>query len=120
MYQGSQSCTKSQTTGPVFTKLVRIRIRLKLKILLLWAFFETYYNFITIDCWYLIIYILQTRLLGFFRKENIKLYSCDLSENLSPLNNRIIIIIVNYSYAFYVLNNIYHVNGYTNQVFLNR
>ena len=58
------------------TKLfrIRIKIRFKLKILLLWTFFETYYNYLTIDCWYLIKYVLQTRLLGFkaiFIKENV-------------------------------------------------
>ena len=47
-------------------------IRLKLNFLLLWTFFEPYYNYLNIDCLYLIIYILQTRLgiLGFFMKEN--------------------------------------------------
>jgi len=48
----------------VFTKLfrIRIKIRLKLKNLLLWTFFETYYNYLTIDWWYLIRYVLLTRL----------------------------------------------------------
>jgi len=60
----------------VFTKLfrIRIKIRLKLNIPLLWTFFETYYNYLTIECWYLIKYVLQTRLLGilnFFMKENV-------------------------------------------------
>jgi len=58
--------------GPVFTNLFRIKIRLKLKVLLLWTFFETFYNNLTIDCWSLIKYVLQTRLLGilsFFMKE---------------------------------------------------
>jgi len=38
----------------VFTKLfrIRIKIRLKLNIVLLWTIFETYYNYLTIDCWY--------------------------------------------------------------------
>jgi len=47
--------------GPMFTKLfrIRIKIRLKLKIIVLCTFFETYYNYLNIDCWYLIIYILQ-------------------------------------------------------------
>ena len=31
---------------------------------LLWTFFETYNNYLTIDCWYLIKYVLQTRHLG--------------------------------------------------------
>jgi len=56
----------------VFTKLFRIRI--KLKYLILWTFFKTYYNYLTIDRWYLIKDILQTRLLGiisFFMKENV-------------------------------------------------
>jgi len=26
--------------------------------------FKTYYNYLTIDCWYFIQYVLQTRLLG--------------------------------------------------------
>ena len=50
------------------------RIRLKLKILLLWTFFKTYYNYLTIDWWYLINFVLQTRLLGilsFFMKEKV-------------------------------------------------
>jgi len=40
-------------------------IRLKLNIILLWTLFKTYYmyNHLTIDCWYLIRYVLQTRLL---------------------------------------------------------
>jgi len=43
----------------VFTKLfrIRIKIRLKLKILLLWNFVKTFYNYLTIDCWYLIKHI---------------------------------------------------------------
>jgi len=51
----------------VFTKLFRIglKIRLKLNILLLWTLFKTYYNYLTIDCWYLIRNVLQT----FFMKE---------------------------------------------------
>jgi len=60
----------------VFTKLfrIRIKIRLKLKILLLWTFFETYYIYLTIDCWYLTKDVLQTRLLGIlslFMKEKV-------------------------------------------------
>jgi len=62
----------------VFTKLFRIRIKIRLKLklnmLLLWTFFETYYNYLTIDCWYLIKYVLQTRLLGilsFFYKRKV-------------------------------------------------
>ena len=37
-------------------------------------FFKTYYNYLTIDCWYLIKYVLQTRLLGIlssFLKEKV-------------------------------------------------
>ena len=30
-------------------------------------FFKTYYNYLTIECWYLIKYVLQTRLLGLLR-----------------------------------------------------
>jgi len=40
-------------SGPVFTKLfrIKIKIRLKIKIILLWTFFKTYYmyNYLTID-----------------------------------------------------------------------
>jgi len=40
------------SSGPMFTKLfrIRIKIRLKLNILLLWTFFETYYSYLTIHC----------------------------------------------------------------------
>ena len=67
---------KNRLQCPVFTKLFRIRIniRLKLKILLLWPFFNTYYNYLTIDSCFLIKYVLQTRLFGilsFFMKENV-------------------------------------------------
>ena len=69
---------KTIIPGAVFTKLfrIRIKIRLKLKILLLWTFFKTYYtcNYLTIDCLYLIKYVLQTRLLrilSFFMKEKV-------------------------------------------------
>jgi len=60
----------------MFTKLfrIRIKIRLKLNIPLLWTFFETYYNYFTIDGWYLIKYVLQTRLLrilNLFMKEKV-------------------------------------------------
>jgi len=50
----------------VFTKLfrIRIKIRLKLKIILLWTCFKTYYNYLTIDCQYLIKYVIHTRLFG--------------------------------------------------------
>jgi len=50
----------------VFTKLfrIRIKIRLKLKIIVLWIVFKPYHNYLTIDCLYLIKYVLQTRLLG--------------------------------------------------------
>ena len=70
-------------SGPVFTKLfrIRIKIRLKLKILFLCTFFETYYNYLNIDCCYLIIYIRQTRLLRIlsFLKEKLNY------EKLNPL-----------------------------------
>ena len=61
---------------PVFIKIFRImiNIRLKLNILILWIFFKTYYYYLTIDCWCLIKYVLQTRPLGilsFFIKENV-------------------------------------------------
>jgi len=44
----------------VFTTLfkIRIKIRIKLNILLLWNFLKTFYNYLTIDCWYFIKYIL--------------------------------------------------------------
>ena len=67
--------------GSVFTKLFSIRSVLK-----------AYYDYLTIDCWCLIKYVLQTRLLGilsFFMKEKVNRY-----ENLNPLNNRISFIIV--------------------------
>jgi len=40
-----------RSPGPVFTKLfrIRIKIRLKLKKILLWTFFKTYNNYLTID-----------------------------------------------------------------------
>jgi len=80
----------------VFTNLFRIRIkfRLKLKILLLRTFFETCYTYLTIDYWYLIRYVLQTRLLGilsFFMKEK------------SPLNNSINFIVVLILCIYFVL-----------------
>ena len=58
-------------SGSMFTKLFRIRIKIRLKLnnLLLWTFFETYYNYLTIDCWYLIKYVLQS----FFMKEKVNL-----------------------------------------------
>jgi len=58
----------------------KIKITLKFKIILLWTFLKTYYNYITIDCWYLIRYVLQTRLLGilsYFYERKGKYYSCD-------------------------------------------
>jgi len=57
------------THGPVFTKLfrIRIKIRLKLKVLILWTIFKTFYNCLTIDCWCLIKYVLQTRVLGILK-----------------------------------------------------
>ena len=85
------------TPGPVFTKLFRnrIKIRLKLKILLLRTFLKTCNNYWTIDCWYLIKYVLQTRLLGsFFYERKGYFYSWERYENLSPLNNRINFFIV--------------------------
>jgi len=47
----------------VFTKLFRfrIKIRLQLKFLLLWTFLETYYSYLTIECWYLMKYVLQNK-----------------------------------------------------------
>ena len=64
--------------GPVFTNLfrIRIKIRLKLKILLLRIVFKTYLNYLTIECLYVIKYVLQTRLLGIlsvFMKEKVNL-----------------------------------------------
>jgi len=58
----------------VFTKLfrIRIKIRLKFKNILLWTFLETYYNYLIIDCWCLLKYVLQTkflRILSFFLKQ---------------------------------------------------
>ena len=38
-------------------------------------FFKTFYNTLTIDCWYSITHLLQTRLFGilsFFMKEKVK------------------------------------------------
>ena len=73
----------------------------QVKLPLLWTFFDTYYNYLTIDCWYLILIkdVLQTGLLGilsFFYERKSKLYSCrDRFENLSPRNNRINFIKVN-------------------------
>jgi len=55
---------------------IRIKIRLKLNILLLWIVFKTYHNYLTIECLYLIKYVLQTRLLGIlslFMKEKVNL-----------------------------------------------
>ena len=71
--------------GPVFTKLfrIRIKIRLNLKNLLLWIVFKTYHNYLTIDCLYLIKYVLQTRLLGilsFFMKEKVNLIVATVME----------------------------------------
>ena len=60
--------------------------------LLLW------FNF-NIDCWYSIKHVLQTRLLGilsFFYKRNGKFYSYEHYDNLSPINNRMNFIIVNW------------------------
>ena len=68
----------ASSSGPVFRKLFRnrIKIRLKLNILLLLIVFKAYRNYLTIDCMYLIKYVLQTRLLGilsFFIKEKVNL-----------------------------------------------
>jgi len=55
---------------------IRIKTRLKLNILLLWIVFKTYHNYLTIECLYLIKYVLQTRLLGIlslFMKEKVNL-----------------------------------------------
>ena len=60
--------------GHVFTKLFRIKIGLNLNNILLTTFFKTYYKYSTFDCWYLIKYVLRTRLLGilsFFMKESV-------------------------------------------------
>jgi len=69
----------------VFTKLfrIKIKIRLKLKKLLLWIVFKTYHKYLTIDCLYLITYVLQTRLLGilsFFMKEKVNLIVANVIE----------------------------------------
>jgi len=53
---------------------IKIKIKIKLNILLLWIVFKTYYDYLTIDVWYLIKYVLQTRLfriLSFFIKERV-------------------------------------------------
>ena len=53
---------------------LRIKIRLKLKIRVLWVVFKTYHIYLTIDCLYLVKYVLQKRLLGilsFFMKEKV-------------------------------------------------
>ena len=61
----------------MFTKLFRIRIKIKLKIKINYFtmdLFKTYYKYISIDCWYLIKYVLQTGLLGilsFVMKEKV-------------------------------------------------
>jgi len=86
--------------GPVYTQLFRIRlnIRLKLDNLLIWTFSKTYYNYLTIDCWCLINYVLQTRLLGilsFFYERKGSFYSCVYYDTFSPLNNMNNFIIVN-------------------------
>jgi len=72
-------------SGPVFTRLFRIRfkIRLKLNILLLWIVFKTYYTSLTFDCLYLIKYVLQTRPLGIlslFMKEKVNLIVATVME----------------------------------------
>ena len=46
------------------------------EVLILWIFFKTYYYYLTIDCWCLIKYVLQTRPLGIlslFIKEKVHL-----------------------------------------------
>jgi len=70
--------TSDVIPGRVFKKLFRIgiKIRLNLNILLLWIVFRTYHSYLTIDCLYLIKYIVQTRILGilsFFMKETVNL-----------------------------------------------
>jgi len=69
----------------VFTKLfrIRIKIRLKLKNRLLWIDFKTYHKYLTIDCLYVIKYVLQTRILGFlsfFMKEKVNLIVATVME----------------------------------------
>ena len=46
---------------PRVTKLFRIRIKISLTLnnLLLWTFIETYYTYLTIDCWYLVQYVFK-------------------------------------------------------------
>ena len=76
----------ASSSGPVFTKLfrIRIKIRLKLNILLLLIVFKAYHNYLTIDCCiYLIKYLLQTRLLGIisvFIKEKLNLIVATVME----------------------------------------
>ena len=72
--------------------------QVQVKVILLWIFIQTFYTYLTIDCWYPIKHVLQTRLLGiqsFFYEIISKCYSCDRYENLSTLNNRINFIKVN-------------------------
>ena len=48
--------------------------------------FKTYYNYLTIDFWYLIKYVFKTRLLGtlsLFNERKCKFYGCD-REILEP------------------------------------
>jgi len=71
----------------VFTKFfrIRIKIRLNLKILLLWTFFKTNYSYLTIDFWYLIKNVLQTRLLGslsIFMKEKVNFRVATVVSNM--------------------------------------
>jgi len=47
-------------------------------------FFKTDNNYLTIDCWYLIKYVLQTRLLGilsFFMKEKVNFIVATVMKN---------------------------------------
>ena len=85
---------------PLFTKLFRFRIKIrpKLNIIVLCTFIKTYYNYLTIGCWYVIKYVIQTRCFGiisYFYERKDKFYSCDRCEMLSPLINSINYIIVN-------------------------
>ena len=109
----------------MFTKLFRIRIKIRLKLtnILLLTFLKTHNNYLNIDCWYLIKYVLRTRLLvilSFFMKEKVNFIIATVMKNWSPLNNRINFIIVNCLICILGLKQHLHVNGYINQIFLNR
>jgi len=70
----------------MLTQLFRIRIKIRLKqkkYILLWIVFKTYHNYLTIDCLFLIKYVLQTRLLGilsFFMKEKVNFIAATVME----------------------------------------